>query len=138
MIEYSDIFSRAEQEIIKKIIIEKKEKSHSLTDLMKKLKIKYEKKSKSSINAKTKAPKGKGSSSASKSEQETMIKYASVMDLPQELHDQLISYWDANDFGTLADVAESQKSSTIAIWARGWLTVQYVEKKSIIQFIDYS
>lgn len=55
---------------------------------------------------------------------EIMSKYATVMDLPREMHDQLISYWVANDFGSLADFAESEGSLSIAAWARGWFTAQ--------------
>lgn len=64
------------------------------------------------------------SSSTSHEHENRMSKYATIMDLPRVLYDHLVSYWDANDFGTLAELAESDRSLSMATFARGWLTVQ--------------
>lgn len=112
-----------EKEQNEPVTVKKKEKSSTLSHFLNKMN-KIKSKSIKKIDKKNqKKEKADGSLSGSESV-ETSSKPESVMDLPQELLDMIISYWDANDFGTIADFAESEGSVKIANWARGWLTTQ--------------
>lgn len=57
-----------------------------------------------------------------RNEGEITKKFKTFVDLPVEIHDQLISLWNVNDFGTLADVAEFDGCFNVALYARGCLT----------------
>lgn len=112
-----------EKEQNEPVTVKKKEKSSTLSHFLNKMNKIKSKSIKKFFKKNQKKEKADGSSSGSESV-ETSSKPESVMDLPQELLDMIISYWDANDFGTIADFAESEGSVKIANWARGWLTTQ--------------
>lgn len=112
-----------EKEQNEPVTVKKKEKSSTLSHFLNKMNKIKSKSIKKFDKKNQKKEKADGSSSGSESV-ETSSKPESVMDLPQELLDMIISYWDANDFGTIADFAESEGSVKIANWARGWLTTQ--------------
>lgn len=112
-----------EKEQNEPVTVKKKEKSSTLSHFLNKMNKIKSKSIKKFDKKNQKKEKADGSLSGSESV-ETSSKPESVMDLPQELLDMIISYWDANDFGTIADFAESEGSIKIANWARGWLTTQ--------------
>lgn len=66
---------------------------------------------------------------ASAPNRKVMKKYLHFFSLPAELRNKIVSEMEINDFGKLADIAESEKSQSVAIFARGWITTRCVIEK---------
>lgn len=126
------LFIKSELDIIKHVAAEKSKekpsnddsKSSILQFVLNKLLIKYGGNESSIVTeSEHSSPlEGVKSTQTSQNQGKVTSEFRSFMDLPIELHDQVISEWNIDDFGTLADVAESERCLNIAIYAREWLT----------------
>lgn len=80
-------------------------------------------------NPSTQNAKQKETKSSKLSKKKSMDNYLHFFKLPAELRNQIVSEMDLNDFGLVADVAESKKDQSIAMFARGWISIRCVTEK---------
>lgn len=142
---YTQIITEAENNIVKDLIrkpaeeTKEKGKSINLGELLTKFAILYGTKSKPAKKPKKEVAllenKSTSSEKSLSSDQSSTIsvesnvkvkKYKSFLDLPKQMHNQIVEHWNLNDLAAIADVAESEKCTSVAIYARGVMTERFV------------